>query len=131
MSPTTRPTPLRDVVLDVALSRGVWMALITAVVSAGGISLATGNKLTAIAGLLPGALVLLSTFLGAHGVATAGEPKVTPVSDPMTLVAGRLVPLTPPPPISPLADPFRGTVGALESLITPPGTGESPPSTGS
>lgn len=92
---TVRPHPLQDIALDVSTGRGIWMGLLTALVSTGAISLSTSNALYSLAGVLPGVLALLATVLGAHGVADAGESKVTPISDPMTLVDGRLVPLVP------------------------------------
>jgi hypothetical protein len=95
MTTPRRPQPLRDIALDVSTSRGIWMGVITTLVSAGAIGLSTSNALCSLLSLMPGVLALLATILGAHGVADAGESKVTPVSDPMTVVDGRLVPLVP------------------------------------
>lgn len=117
MTPTStprRPHPLQDIALDMSCSRGIWMGLLTALVSTGAISLSTSNALYSLVGILPGVLALLATALGAHGVANAGESKVTPISDPMTLIDGRLVPLVPVvvpdplvrPPAPPLAAPI-------------------------
>jgi hypothetical protein len=117
---TTRPQPLQDIALDMSCGRGVWMGLLTALVSTGAISLSTSNALYSLAGLLPGVLALLATVLGAHGVANAGESKVTPISDPMTVVDGRLVPLVPAAAVpDPLLRPPAGP-----SLDEPPTTTE-------
>ena len=92
---TPRPQPLRDAAVDITSTRGAWMGLLTTLVSGGAIGLSTGSWLTALVGLVPGFLALTSTFAGAHGVATAGEPKVTPIADPKMVIDNQLVPLVP------------------------------------
>lgn len=106
-----RPQPLRSLIGDVAASRGLIVGVITALVSGGIISATTGDLLDSLTGLIPGALALIGTVLGAHGVATAGQALVTPVSDPAALIDGRLVPLVPasavtPPVAPPPSSPF-------------------------
>lgn len=101
MSIAVRPEPLREAATDVAGTRGVWMGLLSFLVSGGMISASTGSLLGALVGLIPGALTMLAAVLGAFGVARQAEPKVTPISDPMTVLKGQLVPLVPAIPAPP------------------------------
>jgi hypothetical protein len=95
---TTRPRPLQDIAAEVSRAQALWMGASTAIVSAGFITLATSEIITAFFGLIPGLLAVLATILGARHVADSGEQLVTPVSDPQDNQGRSLVPtpLTPP-----------------------------------
>lgn len=77
-----RPRPLQEAADDATQIHGMWMGISTAVVSAGLISLTASNLIAATLGIVPGLLAMVSTALGAHVVVRAGEPLVTPVTDP-------------------------------------------------
>jgi hypothetical protein len=94
-----RPQPLQTVAADAVRVQGLWVGLSTALVSAGLVSYAANNLITALFGLIPGVLALVGTMLGARAVAINGTPLVTPVSDPQDHL-GR--PLLPAPPVLPM-----------------------------
>lgn len=96
MTTTDRPQPLLDVAAEVKTTEGAVMGACTFLVSGGLISLNTGNLLTGLYGLLPGALAVLAAVLGARRVATIGAQSVTPSSDPKDNAGKRLVPEIPP-----------------------------------
>lgn len=99
--PADRPRPLREAADDVARFHALWAAAGTAIVSGGLISAATTNLITALLGLVPGALALIATIVGAKQVARTGEQLVTPVSEPRNNAGQRLVP-APEPPVLPI-----------------------------
>jgi hypothetical protein len=90
---------------DTGGSRGAAMGLITALVSAGVISIASGQLWTLILGMVPGALAMAATIVGGYGVVKRGEPLVTPIEDPAACLDGELVSLVPAPRRSPLPPP--------------------------
>lgn len=98
-----RPEPLKELATAASTFNGVIMGVLTALVTGGLITTQTGNLVTALYGLIPGGLALAATVLGAYALADAGRAVVTPVSDPMTTIDGRLVPLVPEtePPAAP------------------------------
>lgn len=108
MTDANRPQPLQDVAVDATRIQGLWMGASTAIVSAGLISVTTSNLILALLGLIPGALALVATGLGACTVVTNGRPLVTPVADPRDNLGRVLLPAVPPiaPPVAPpLAPP--------------------------
>jgi hypothetical protein len=102
MTDTNRPQPLQDAANDATRIQGLWMGVSTAIVSAGLISATTSNLVLALLGLIPGALALVATMLGARAVVTNGTPLVTPVSDPRDDKDRPLLPAPiAPPPLAP------------------------------
>jgi hypothetical protein len=107
---TPRPEPLKDLVAAVSATNGAVMGILTALVSGGLITIHTSNILNGLYGLIPGALAVLATILGAHALATVGREEVTPLSDPRNNAGQHLFPApapletlaSPPPPSSPL-----------------------------
>jgi hypothetical protein len=73
------------------------MGIATTLVSAGLISISASNLITALFGLIPGALAASGTILAARHVAKSAGPLVTPVSDPQNNQGRRLVPEMPMP----------------------------------
>jgi hypothetical protein len=100
-----RPQPLQDAANDVTTAQGLWMGASTAIVSAGLISATTSNLIFALLGLIPGALALVATMLGAHIVVVNGTPLVTPVSDPRDGLGRLLLPAAPTAPLPPVGPP--------------------------
>lgn len=96
----SRPQPLQSIANDVSVTAGLWMGIATTLVTAGLISINTSNLITALFGVIPGALAAFGTVLAARHVAKAGALVVTPVLDPRNNAGQRLVPET--PPVSPL-----------------------------
>lgn len=110
-----RPQPLQQVADDATRVQGLWTGISTAIVSAGLISLATNNLITAILGLIPGLLALIGTIFGVQAVATKGAPLVTPLSDPRDADGHPLVPAVPvPAPVEPVPAASAEPVAAPE-----------------
>jgi len=95
-----RPEPLKALIGEASTINGLMMGVLTALVSAGLITVQTSNLVTALFGLIPGALAVAATVLGARALAVAGRAEVTPVSDPMDDEGQRLVPRPTIPPVT-------------------------------
>lgn len=77
-----RPRPLADAASRLSTVLGILGGLVTGLVGFGILTAAQGDAITGLLGLVPGLLTAVFTALGAFGVVRAGEPQVTPLSDP-------------------------------------------------
>lgn len=77
-----RPRPLRDAASRLSQVLGIAGALITGLVGWGVLTAAQGDAVTGLLGLIPGVVTAVVAVLSAFGVVRAGEPQVTPLSDP-------------------------------------------------
>lgn len=106
LDPAKRPRPLVDAFDDVSGGKGSLAGVVTFLVSAGIISVTSGQIWTVVLGLIPAALSFGSVLVGGWAVIKHGEKWVTPIESPAIELGGRLVPLVPesgppvPPPVT-------------------------------
>jgi hypothetical protein len=94
--PFPRPRPLDAAAGEVAALHAPVTGVLTALASAGLLGAVTGSALVACLGLIPGAVAVLGTWVGARYVARKGATQVTPLLSPMaTNPDGELVRLMP------------------------------------
>lgn len=87
-----RPRPLRDAASRLSTVLGVIGGIATALVGFGVLTAAQGDAVLGLLGLVPGLFTSVFTALAAFGVVRAGEPQVTPLSDPRDDEGRRLLP---------------------------------------
>lgn len=87
-----RPRPLVDAATAVSNIVGITGGLVTMLVGWGTLTLAQGDAVTGLLGLIPGVVTVVTAVLAAFGVVHRAEPLVTPVSDPRN---DAMVPLVP------------------------------------
>lgn len=87
-----RPAPLDDIAHDVTAGAGLGGAVVAALVSGGIIGVSRGSVLSALLGLIPGFITLITTAYAARHVATKGAEQVTPLSSPMDNQQRKLIP---------------------------------------
>lgn len=117
--PEDRPSPLANLVVEVAKLQGPAVGIVTALITGGAIGLSTGHIIQALLGLVPGVLALVGTIWGASHVATAGAPLVTPTEDPQNNAGEPLVPAAVAAAASAIVDPL-GAPTAPDAPPKPP-----------
>lgn len=81
MSLDERPRPLKDAASKLSTVLGVLGAVVTAL-SGWLLTASQTDALTGLLGAIPGVFTAVVAVLAAFGVVRAGEPQVTPLSDP-------------------------------------------------
>lgn len=77
-----RPRPLMDAAARLSQVIGILGSLTTGLVGFGILTIVQGDAVTGLLGTLPGVVTAVASVLSAFGVVRAGEPQVTPLSDP-------------------------------------------------
>jgi hypothetical protein len=77
-----RPRPLKDAAARITAVLGFLGTLVGAAAGWGLLTVAQGDAVQGLLGLLAGIVPAVFTALAAFGVVRAGEPQVTPLSDP-------------------------------------------------
>lgn len=87
-----RPRPLQDAASRIRLTLGILGTITSALVGFGVLSVVQGDALTGLWGALLGLVTPVFVILAAFGVVRAGEPQVTPLSDPRDNDGNKLTP---------------------------------------
>lgn len=87
-----RPRPLLAAADAVVRGVGLLVTVVGMLVGWGVLTLAQGDAISGLLGLIPGLVTAVAVLLTALGVVRAAEPHVTPLSDPRDAQLRPLVP---------------------------------------